>query len=171
VGLQEHHDLPHDLLLGPGAGHPFLALGSDALQREQTVGFPLDDVKDLLTEGTDQLAGEVRANALDHPGAQVLLNAFERGGRDDPQVPALELKAVLAVVRPGAGAFDVFPRRDAGRRADDGHQLALAPDLDPQHAEAALGAVEGDALNGPLQVLGWSPLRSGRLKGHRRGSC
>jgi hypothetical protein len=41
------------------------------------------------------------ADALDHARAQVLLDAFERRGWDDPQLLGLELEAVLAVVGPG----------------------------------------------------------------------
>ena len=109
MGLQKYHDLAHDLLLRPGAGHPFLALGSDALQFQQSLGLLLDDVEDLLAESADQLAGEMRADALDHARAQVLLDAFKCRGRDDPQLLGLELQAVLAVVGPGAGALDIFP--------------------------------------------------------------
>ena len=96
-------------------GHSLLALGSDAFQFQQPVRFLLDDVEDLLPEGTDQLFREVRADALDHAGAEVLLDALQGTGRDDPQVLGLELKAVLAVVGPGSGALDVFPGRDRGR--------------------------------------------------------
>ena len=32
MGLQEDHDLPDDLLLGPGPGDPILALRTDALE-------------------------------------------------------------------------------------------------------------------------------------------
>ncbi len=127
MGLQKHHDLAHDLLLGPGAGHPLLALGPDALQLQQSFGLLLDDVEDLLAEGAHQLAGEMRADALDHARAQVLLDAFERRGRNDPQLLGLELKPVLAVVGPGAGALDVLTGRDAGRRADDGHAAHAGP--------------------------------------------
>ena len=84
MGLQKHHDLAHDLLLRPGAGHPLPALGPDALQLQQTFGLLLDDVEDLLAEGADQLAGEMRADALDHARAQVLLDAFECRRRERP---------------------------------------------------------------------------------------
>jgi hypothetical protein len=67
MGLQKHHDLAHDLLLRPSLGHPFLALGADALQREQALRLPVDDVEDLLAKGGDQLAREVRADAPHHP--------------------------------------------------------------------------------------------------------
>jgi len=115
MGLKKHHDLPHHLLLRPCAGHPFLAFRSDAFQLQQTLRLLLDDVENLLAEGADQLFREVRADALDHPGPEVLLDAFQGAGRDDPQVLGLELKTVLAVVGPGAGALDIFPGRDGGR--------------------------------------------------------
>ncbi len=76
--------------------------------------------------------------------------AFQGAGRDDPQVLGLELKTVLAVVGPCSGALDIFPGRDGGRGSDDGDQITLAPHLDPKHAEAALGTVEGDALDRAL---------------------
>ena len=40
-----------------------------------------------------------------------------------------------------------------GRRADHGHQLALAADLDPQHTEPVLGVVVGHPLDQPGQRL------------------
>ncbi len=33
--------------------------------------------------------------------------------------------------------------------ADDGHQIAVTARLRPEHAEAVLGVVEGDALDEP----------------------
>jgi hypothetical protein len=38
----------------------------------------------LGAEGLHQLAGEVRANALDHAHPQVSFDALQRGGRHDP---------------------------------------------------------------------------------------
>ena len=55
------------------------------------MGCLLDDVEHLFTEGVDQLFREVRTNALDHAGPQVLLDAFEGAGRNDPQVLRFEL--------------------------------------------------------------------------------
>jgi hypothetical protein len=74
-------------------------------------------------------------------------------------VLGLELKPVLTVVGPAPGALHVFTGRDARRRADDGHQLTLAADLDSQHAEAALWAVKGDALDRALQMFGCGGFR------------
>ena len=56
------------------------ALGADAVEFLQTLWGLRDDVEDLGTEGLHQFAGKVRANAFDHAGTQVLLDAFERRG-------------------------------------------------------------------------------------------
>ena len=49
--------------------------------------------------------------------------------------------------------LDELAGADRGRGADHGHQLALAAHLDPQHAEAVLGIVEGDPLDQAGQGL------------------
>ncbi len=88
VGLEKHHDLADDLLLGPGAGDPLLALGADALEFPQPFGVLLDDLEHRLAKGLDQLLREVRPDALDHARAQVLLDAVEGARRNDAQLPA-----------------------------------------------------------------------------------
>ena len=65
-----------------------------------------------------------------------------------------ELAPVLAVVDPDTNALEVLPGGDAGGVADHRNQLPLTPRLDPQHREAAVVAVEGDPLDGPLEMLG-----------------
>ena len=50
--------------------------------------------------------------------------------------------------------LDELAGRDHRGVADDGDQVALAARLDPQHAEAVLGVVEGDPLDQPGQGLG-----------------
>ena len=84
--LQEDHDLADRLLLGPGGDHPLLALRADAVELRQSLRLLFDDLEHLLAEGPDQLLGEVRADALDHAGAEVLLDAFQRGRRHDAQL-------------------------------------------------------------------------------------
>ena len=153
MALQEHHDLADGLLLGPGLDHLRLALGADAIELLQPLGGLLDHLKHRLAEGLDQLLGKVRADALDHAGAEILLDAFERGGRNDPQVIGLELQAMGLVVDPPAEGFDEFAGGDGGSSAHDGEEIALALDLHPQHTEAALLAMEGDALDGAREAL------------------
>ena len=148
MGLQEDHDLANDLLLRPALGDALLALGADAVQGQQGVRVVLDDVEDAFAEGPHQLARKVRPDALDHARTQIALDAVERGRLDDAQLPGLELQAVLAVVDPPAAALHVLAGRDAGRGADHRDQVSLPPHLHPQHAKAAVGAVEGHALDG-----------------------
>jgi hypothetical protein len=61
---------------------------------------------------------------------------------------------MLAVVDPVSLGLDELAGGDRGGAADDRDQLALALDLDPQHAKARLFAVEGDALDGAREALG-----------------
>ena len=65
----------------------------------------------------------------------------------------LELLAVGAVVDPFARGGDPFPGRHHGGVADHGDQVAMPPRPGPQHTEAVLGIVEGDALDQPGQDL------------------
>ena len=148
------------------------ALGPDAGHLAQALGALLDDVEHRLAERLDQLAGVDRADALDHAGAEILLDALERGRRGGAQEGGLELQAVGAVVDPGAAGLDELAGADRGGGADHGDQLALAADLDPQHAEAVLGVVEGDPLDQAGQGLalggrgGAPPGVLGRHAGH-----
>jgi len=60
-------------------------------------------------------------------------------------VPRLELLPVGAIADPITRPRDPLPRRDRGRVADDHCEISVAAPLDPQHTEARLGIVEGDA--------------------------
>jgi hypothetical protein len=97
---------------------------------------------------------EVRPDPFDHARAQVLFNAFERTRRDDAEVLRLELAAVGAVLDPPTFTFDVLTGRHLGDRAYYGDEVALAPGFDAQHAEAALGTMEGDPLDRPGEAIG-----------------
>ena len=131
MGLQKDHDLPDDLLLGPGPGDPVLALRTDALKLRQPLGLALDYVEDRSSEGLDQFFGKVRADTLDHPRSEVLLNALDGTRRDHPQLMCPELQAVVSVVRPLPLALDKLPSTYSRRGTDDCHQLPLPSCLDP----------------------------------------
>ena len=128
-------------------------LGTDPLEFQQARGGLLDDVEHRLAESAHQFPGEVRADPLDHAGAQVLLDAIEGARGDHPQIARLEWQPMLAIVDPPALGLEGLAGGEAGRRADDGDQLALPAHLHPQHTEAALGAMEGDALDGAAEAL------------------
>ena len=113
----------------------------------------LDHVENLLAERPDQLAGIDRADAPDHAGAEILLDALDRGRLGGAHEARLELLTVGAVVDPLARGGDPLPRSHHGGMADHGHQVAMPPRLRPQDAEAVLQVVEGDALDQTGQDL------------------
>ena len=77
MAVQEDHDLPDDLLLGPGVRDPFGPHRSDPRHLTESIGLGLDDVEDLLPEGLDHLLRIDRADAADHPRAQILLDPVD----------------------------------------------------------------------------------------------
>ena len=126
----------------------------------QPLGRRLDDVEHVRAERPHQLAGVDRADAPDHAGAEILLDALAgRRGRA-AQEARPELLAVGAVVDPLPGDRDPLAGRDRGGVAHDRDQVAMAPRLDPQDAEPVFGVVEGDALDRTGQDL---PVSRSRL--------
>jgi hypothetical protein len=138
VAVEEHHDLAHDLLFGPGRDDTLRAHRSDPVDLTQAVGLGLDHVKYVLAEDSDQLLGVNRANAADH--------ALDRWRRS-PQEPGLELLAMGAIVHPFSQRRDPLAGRDGCGVAYHRHEVAVPARLRPQHAEAVLRIVKGDALD------------------------
>ena len=147
VAMQEHHDLAHDLLLGPGVGDPLRPHLPDAGHLAQPFRLGLDDIEHLLAERPHQLAGIDRADAPDHARAEILLDALDRGRLGGANEARLELLAMGAVVDPLPGGGDPFPGRHHGGVADHSDQVAMSPRSGSQHAEAVLRIMEGDALD------------------------
>ena len=147
VLMEEDHDLAHDLLLGPGVRDPLGTHRADARHLAQPLGFRLYRVEHLLPEGPDQLLGVDRADATDHAGAEIFLDAVDRCRRRGLQKPGLELLAMGAVVDPFAGRGDPFAGGDRCRVTDDRHLIAVSARLCPENAKAVLGVVEGDPLD------------------------
>ena len=77
VAMKEDHDLPDDLLLGPGVGDPLGPNHANAGHFAKPIGFGLDDVEDLLAEGLDHFLGVDRPDAPDHAGAEIFLDPFD----------------------------------------------------------------------------------------------
>ena len=153
MAVQKDHDLAHDLLLGPGAGDALGAHRPDAGHLAQAIGLGLDDVEHLVAECLDQLLGVDRADAADHAGGEILLDAVGRGRGRAAQKAGLELLAMGAVVDPFARRGDPLAGGDRGGVPDGGHQVAVPARLDAQNAEAVLGIVVGDALDETRQHL------------------
>ena len=145
--MQEHHDLAHDLLLGPGVGDALGPHRADARHLAQALGLRFDRVEHFLPKGPNQLLGVDGADTADHAGAEILLDAVDRGRRRGPQKSRFELLAMRAVVDPFARCRDPLAGGDRRRMADDGHQIPMAARLCPQNAETVLGVVEGNPLD------------------------
>ena len=80
VAVQEDHDFPHRLLLGPGGNDPSCSYRANAIDLPQAVGLGLDDLEHLLAERAQELLGVNRADTPDHARGEVLLDAFDRRG-------------------------------------------------------------------------------------------
>ena len=147
MAVQEDHDLPDDLLLGPGVRDPLGPNRADAGDLTELIGLGLDNVEDLLPKGLDHLLGVDRADAADHPGAQIFLDPVDGARGRGLEKPRLELLAVGAIVDPFARCGDPLAGGDDGGMAHDGHQIAVSARFRPEHAEAVFGVVEGDPLD------------------------
>ena len=153
MAVQEQHDLADHLLLGPARADAQRPLGPDAGDLLETFGRLLDGVEHGRTERLHQLAGIDRADALDHAGAEIALDALQRGRRGGLEEGGLELQPVRAVVDPDARGLDELAGADRGGGADHGHQVTLATRLDPQHAKAVVGIVVGHPLDQAAESL------------------
>src|ERR1700722_8168071 len=161
VAVQEDHDFPHRLLLGPGGDDPSRAHWANAADLPQTASLRLDDLEHLVAEGTQQLLGIGRADAPDHTGGKVLLDALDRCGLRGLEKPGPELLAMGTVVDPVPRCGDPLAGRYCRGVTHHGDEVALAPRLDPNDTKAVFGVLVCDALDQPRQYLsiGWLGLR------------
>ena len=97
-------------------------------------------------KGGHALGGD-RADASDHPGTEVLLDGLDRRGGRGLQEPRPKLLAMGAVVRPLARGRHLLTCGDHRCVAHGGDQIAMAPRIEPQNAEAVFRFVEGDPLD------------------------
>src|SRR4029079_794216 len=95
--VQKDHNLSNDFLCFPGLDYSFFAFRANAVKVGQTLGCLLNDIKDLLTKGLDQLFGKVWADAFDHPRAEILFDAFQGTGWNDAEGLRLELQTMRPV--------------------------------------------------------------------------
>jgi hypothetical protein len=102
IAVKKDHNLPDDLLLGPGVSDPLGSNRANAHHLAKPIGLGLDDVEDLLPEGLDHLLGVDRPDAADHPGAKIFLDPVDRARRRDLEKSRLELLTVGAIVDPFA---------------------------------------------------------------------
>ena len=79
--MQEHHDLAHDLLFGPGVRDAPGTHRADARHLAQALGLRFNRIEHLFPEGSDQLLGVDWADTADHAGTEILLDTIDRGRR------------------------------------------------------------------------------------------
>ena len=113
-----------------------------------------DDLQSARTEDFDDSLRVMLADAFDQAGAEVLFDPFERIGRRGAERIGLELLAMVEILLPGAGGFEMLPRDGPRCLTDHRDRAALAFDVDTQHHEAVLRIVKGDAVNDSRQLLG-----------------
>ena len=97
--------------------------------------------------------GKVRTDAFDHPGTEVLFDAFQGTGWDDAEGLRLELQAMHPIVHPDALSLNVLARGNRRCGTHDGDEVPMATDLDPEDAEACLFTMERHALDGTGEVF------------------
>ena len=145
--VQEDHDLADDFLGFPGLDDSLFAFGTNAVEVGQTLRCLLNNIKDLLAKGLDQLFGEVRSNTFDHPRAEILFDAFEGTRRDDAERLRLKLQPVRPIVHPDALPLNVLAWGNGRCSAYNGDQVAVPTDFDPEDAEAGLFTMERHAFD------------------------
>src|ERR1700730_9662257 len=96
----------------------------------QAVRLLLYDFEHGIAEGAHQLLRADSPYAADHPGAQILLDPFDRRRRRGLEERGSELDAVGAVVDPAAARLDELAGRDHRRVTEDGDQVALTACFD-----------------------------------------
>ncbi len=160
--LEEDHHLLDRLLFGPGGGDHRGALGTQPVDLDQPAGLVLDDVHDVHAEMRHHSFGHHRADALDQPRSQVLLDAGGGGGQHGGIGVHLELPAVLRVAGPAAAQPQELAHLRAQQRPDRGDQLRAPLGRDPGDGVPGLRVGERHPLQHPVQH------RTAALAGHRR---
>ena len=141
--MQKDHDLSDHLLRPPGIDNPRRPHGTNPVHLAEAVRRVLDEVKDLVAKGLDELPGVDGPDAANHSRGEVLLNALDGRRRRRPQKARAELHPVRPIVGPFPGGRDPLARRDGRRIADHRRQVPVTAGLHAQHAKSVLLVVEG----------------------------
>ena len=105
---QEEHDFADFLLLLPALADPLDPLLADPLDVEKEVRGRLEDFERPFLVEADDLGRQLRPDAADCPGGQILFDAFRRGRVRGLEFVGLELLAVFPVNDPLAGGFQML---------------------------------------------------------------
>ena len=163
VLVQKDHDLADRSLLGPRFANPRGADRADPFDVAQAVRLGVDHVEDRGAERVHQLRGVDRTDAVDQAGGEIPLDSLLRGGLGRLQEAGPELRAVVPIVNPVAGAVDPLAGSNEGGAPHDRDRAAPAARPHPQDREAVVRVVEGHALHGTGDDLVVGGARSGGL--------
>jgi hypothetical protein len=126
---------------------PLRTLGADAGDLTQTPGLLLDDLEHGFTKGAHELLRVDGPNAANHAGTEIFLDPLDCCWCRGLKERGPELEAVRPIVDPAAARLDELAGGNHRRMADEGDQITVASRFHPQHAEAVLGVVKGDAID------------------------
>src|SRR5204863_9740618 len=91
--MQKDHDLSDHLLRPPGIDNPRRPHGTNPVHLAEAVRRVLDEVKDLVAKGLDELPGVDGPDAANHARCEVRLNALAGPWRCRAQRARAELHA------------------------------------------------------------------------------
>jgi hypothetical protein len=140
--MQENHDVSHCLLLFPGCHDPRFSNLSNTVYIKKALWIVLDYIEHFYIESSYQLRGEVRANTFYEPRPEVSLDAISCVRIGCAQDFCPELLPVPGIDGPAPSSIYLLSCRNDWQGSDYCHQISVAADLDLQHSEARLWAVE-----------------------------
>ena len=151
VALQKHHHLTLAALFRPGLLDGERARAADARNLADAVGARVEDLQGLFAKPFHDAIGELGADALDKPSAQVAPDAIhgtwrELGVRNNAKLPA---EAWVLFIVPGRAQMRAS--RQPEQVPHHGDRIGLFPDLEARHREFAAAAREHDPFDGALQ--------------------
>src|SRR5438046_7631818 len=96
--MQKDHDLSDHLLRPPGIDNPRRPHGTNPVHLAEAVRRVLDEVKDLVAKGLDELPGVDGPDAANHSRGEVLLNALDGRRRRRSEEHTSELQSLTNLV-------------------------------------------------------------------------
>src|SRR5262249_15561012 len=120
---KEDGDVANGFLLPPALADLLDAARADALHLLEEHRAGIDHLQRAGAESLDDALGVLRPDALDEPRTEELLDPLRRARRRRPHAVGLELDAVLRVLRPDAGRFQILAGHRSRQLADHRHRV------------------------------------------------
>lgn len=147
VGVHEHHDIAHGLLLCPSGDDLPGAEFADAGDLSHPLGLGLDNLEGLFAEGGHDPLGEDWPDTADHSGAEIFFDPLRCRRRRGLEEIGFELKPMGSVGDPDADSVDEFAGGDRRDVADYWDEVALSSRLHLKDGKPVILVVESHALD------------------------